>query len=59
LTGPDIVDPASVRYAWEYYPEDCNLYNGDGLPAAPFRTDKWGCQKVINPAGKVFLERLP
>ena len=41
IDRPDIVDPASVRYAWEYYPEDCNLYNGDGLPAAPFRTDKW------------------
>ena len=28
----------AVRYAWENYPA-CNLYNGAGLPASPFRTD--------------------
>jgi sialate O-acetylesterase len=28
-------------YAWDNYPEGCNLYNAAGLPAAPFRTDKW------------------
>jgi sialate O-acetylesterase len=31
--------PTAVRYAWVDYPEGANLYNGDGLPAAPFRTD--------------------
>jgi len=30
--------PRFVRYAWANNPE-CNLYNGAGLPAAPFRTD--------------------
>ena len=30
--------PAAVRYAWGNNPE-CNLYNKDGLPASPFRTD--------------------
>ena len=30
--------PVAVRYAWADNPT-CNLYNGDGLPAAPFRTD--------------------
>ena len=33
--------PAAVRYAWDNYPEGCNLYNAAGLPAAPFRTDRW------------------
>ena len=33
--------PAAVRYAWDNYPEGCNLYNSAGLPAAPFRTDRW------------------
>ena len=28
--------PAAVRYAWANYPAGCNLYNGAGLPAAPF-----------------------
>lgn len=32
--------PASVRYAWADNP-DCNLYNREGLPASPFRTDSW------------------
>jgi sialate O-acetylesterase len=40
VSSPDIAEPASVRYAWDNYPEGANLYNADGLPAAPFRTDK-------------------
>ena len=31
----------AVRYAWTDDPAGCNLYNQDGLPAAPFRTDDW------------------
>lgn len=30
--------PVAVRYGWADNPT-CNLINGDGLPAAPFRTD--------------------
>jgi sialate O-acetylesterase len=30
-----------VRYAWADAPDDANLYNTDGLPASPFRTDDW------------------
>jgi sialate O-acetylesterase len=37
---PDIVKPVAVRYAWAENPE-CNLVNGEGLPASPFRTDDW------------------
>jgi sialate O-acetylesterase len=33
--------PVAVRYAWGDNPLDANLYNGAGLPAGPFRTDKW------------------
>ena len=40
VSSPDAAAPAAVRYAWSNYPEGCNLYNADGLPAAPFRTDK-------------------
>jgi len=35
-----ISNPVSVRYAWADNPEDANLYNKEGLPACPFRTDK-------------------
>ena len=29
-------DPVAVRYAWADNPRDANLYNFEGLPAAPF-----------------------
>jgi sialate O-acetylesterase len=34
-------NPAAVRYAWADNPEKANLVNAEGLPASPFRTDKW------------------
>lgn len=36
----NIKKPVAVRYAWASNPI-CNLYNGAGLPASPFRTDDW------------------
>ena len=33
--------PAAVRYAYSGNPEGANLYNTEGLPAVPFRTDQW------------------
>ncbi|QXD15447.1 beta galactosidase jelly roll domain-containing protein [Rhodocaloribacter litoris] len=33
--------PVAVRYAWANNPARANLYNREGLPAAPFRTDTW------------------
>lgn len=32
----DVLEPVLVRYAWENNPIDPNLYNNEGLPAAPF-----------------------
>ncbi|MDE3253465.1 MAG: sialate O-acetylesterase, partial [Bacteroidota bacterium] len=32
--------PMYVRYAWADNPVHANLYNKEGLPASPFRTDK-------------------
>ena len=40
VSSAEVKGPTAVRYAWENYPEGCNLYNEAGLPAAPFRTDK-------------------
>ena len=36
-----VTAPVAVRYAWANNPEGCNLYNTEGLPASPFRTDDW------------------
>jgi sialate O-acetylesterase len=37
----DVLNPVAVRYAWADNPDEANLYNEEGLPAAPFRTDEW------------------
>lgn len=36
----NITDPRYVRYAWSDNPDGANLYNKEGLPASPFRTDE-------------------
>jgi len=36
----DVAKPAAVRYAWAANPVS-NLFNKEGLPASPFRTDDW------------------
>lgn len=36
----EITNPKYVRYAWADNPAFPNLYNKEGLPASPFRTDK-------------------
>ena len=38
VSSPAVAHPLYVRYAWADNPE-CTLYNGEGLPASPFR---WG-----------------
>lgn len=43
--SPEIAEPVAVRYAWHRNP-CCDLYNRDGLPAPPFRTDDWPCASV-------------
>jgi sialate O-acetylesterase len=40
-THPDVPQPVAVRYAMSMNPQGANLYNRDGLPASPFRTDDW------------------
>ena len=40
-SSPEIPKPVAVRYAFAQNPDGCNLYNNEGLPASPFRTDEW------------------
>jgi sialate O-acetylesterase len=40
VSAPEAKEPVAVRYAWTNAPE-ANLFNGAGLPAAPFRSDDW------------------
>jgi len=45
LTCAKVAEPVAVRYAWKFNPA-CALYNGDDLPALPFRTDDWSAGDV-------------
>ena len=38
VSSAEISAPVAVRYGWTEFP-DVNLYNKEGLPASPFRTD--------------------
>jgi len=40
VSSPDVPNPKQARYAWQSNPA-ATLFNGAGLPAAPFRTDNW------------------
>jgi len=40
VSSDQVSEPVAVRYGWSSNPP-CNLYNKEGLPASPFRTDDW------------------
>jgi len=40
LSSKEVEVPVAVRYAWADNPV-CSLYNKEGLPGCPFRTDDW------------------
>jgi len=48
----DVQKPLAVRYAWSDNPGAIDLYNTEGLPASPFRTDDW----PLKTKGKLFSE---
>jgi sialate O-acetylesterase len=49
VSSPSVPSPKEVRYAWQSNPA-ATLFNGAGLPAAPFRTDTWpGITEGVRP----------
>ncbi len=40
ISSVNVENPVAVRYAWDKNPVS-TLYNNEGLPASPFRTDSW------------------
>lgn len=40
VSSPSVPNPAAVRYGWADFPV-VNLFNKNGLPATPFRTDSF------------------
>jgi len=41
ISSDRVPHPVAVRYGWANNPDDLNLYNLEGLPTVPFRTDDW------------------
>ena len=41
VKSPDVPKPIAVRYGFTMNPAKANLYNKEGIPASPFRTDGW------------------
>ncbi len=41
VSSPNVKQPVAVRYSFMMNPVGANLYNREGLPASPFRTDEW------------------
>ncbi|WP_290568262.1 sialate O-acetylesterase [Leeuwenhoekiella sp. UBA6783] len=39
LKSPKVIHPQFIRYAWADNPDTANIFNEEGLPAAPFRND--------------------
>ena len=53
LSSSRVANPVAARYAWADDPK-CNLYNKQGLPASPFRTDDW----AVSTQGTVRTEAM-
>ena len=49
IHNEDVKDPVAVRFGWADDASDNNLFNTEGFPALPFRTDNW---KGITEEGK-------
>jgi sialate O-acetylesterase len=41
VSSAEVKKPVAVRYGFTMNPANANLYNKDGIPALPFRTDDW------------------
>lgn len=42
VSSPEVTEAKNVRYAyWASAFGQANLYNKEGLPAVPFKTDPW------------------
>ena len=57
VSSPKVSKPVAVRYAWAMNPSRRNLlYNKEGIPASPFRTDDW---LLFNPDAEIVTVEKP
>jgi len=41
VSADGVTNPVAVRFGWMDFAGSANLYNKEGFPASPFRTDDW------------------
>jgi len=51
----NVADPLAVHFGWAGDASDCNLFNKEGFPAVPFRTDQW---KNVTKDEKYKIEKM-
>ena len=57
VSSSKVRKPVAVRYAWAMNPSQRNLlYNKEGIPASPFRTDDW---PLFNPDDEIVTVLKP
>ena len=44
VSSTKVSKPVAIRYGWADFPA-VNLFNKEGIPASPFRTDDWDLNK--------------
>ncbi len=55
LFSDKVENPVAVHFGWVGDASDCNLFNKEGFPAVPFRTDEW---KTVTKDEKYTIENL-
>jgi sialate O-acetylesterase len=57
VSSSKVSKPVAVRYAWGMNPSQRNLlYNKEGIPASPFRTDNW---PLFDPDAEIVTVEKP
>lgn len=57
VSSDEVAQPVAVRYAWAMNPSQRNLlYNREGFPASPFRTDDW---PLFDPSDDIVTVNKP
>lgn len=55
LFNENVDNPIAVHFGWMGDAGECNLFNKEGFPAVPFRTDEW---KTVTKDEKYKIEKL-
>lgn len=55
VSSGKVQNPVAVHFGWMGDASECNLFNKEGFPAVPFRTDEW---KTITRDKKYTIEKL-